>query len=157
MILVNPESRYQDILDKLGPCGLNCEKCFAFSKGPIKKHAAQLSKSLGNFDMYAQRFVTLLQEPIFEKYPDFKAMLEYFTSASCDGCRSEACRLFSGCKVKDCHVEKEVDFCFQCPEFPCNNTGFDQNLRIRMENINRRMQEVGVEQYYDETKDAPRY
>lgn len=151
------ESRYQDILDRLGPCGLNCEKCFAFATGQIKTYAEQLSNSLENFDSYAQRFVTLLQEPIFKKYTDFKAMLDYFTSVSCKGCRNETCRLFSNCKVKDCHIEKKVDFCFQCAEFPCDNTGFDENLRIRMEKINQRMQEVGVEQYYDETKDAPRY
>lgn len=113
--------------------------------------------SLGNFDVYAQRFAVLLHEQIFEKYPDFKIMLEYFTKASCKGCRNETCHAFSECKVKDCHLDKGVDFCFQCAEFPCDNTGFDEHLQKRSVKINQRMQEVGVEQYFVETRDVPRY
>ena len=56
-----------------------------------------------------------------------------------------------------CHAEKGVDFCFQCDEFPCEKTHFDADLKRRWVQMNNRMKEVGVEAYYEETKDAPRY
>ncbi len=146
-----------DILNRLAPCGLHCGKCFAFIDGDIKKSSRQLKESLGNFENYAKRFVDLLEEPVFTKYPDFKELLDYFTTVECKGCRNEKCLLFKDCKIRECHQSKEVDYCFQCNEFPCNHTGFDQHLYKRFVEINQRMKVVGVEQYYKEIKDKPRY
>lgn len=146
-----------NILKALGPCGLNCEKCFAYSDGGIKHHSKKLKELLGNFDVYAERFVTLLDEPVFEKYPVFKQMLDYFAKVSCRGCREESCKLFKDCGVKECYRTKGVDFCFQCNEFPCDKTNFDENLRKRWININLKMKEAGIENYYNEIKDKPRY
>lgn len=148
---------YQTILNSLGPCGINCGKCFAFSNGSIKNHSENLLKNLGNFDIYAKRFIELLDEPIFEKYADFKEMLEYFAAVSCKGCRKQECHLFKSCNVRTCYKEKNVDFCYQCKDFPCDNTGFDEHLRKRWLVTNLRMKEVGAETYYNEIKDNPRY
>ncbi len=148
---------YELIKERLAPCGLHCGKCFAFEDGEIKNHSRQLKISLGNFDVYAARFVELLNEPAFKNYPAFKAMLEYLTTEGCKGCRQEKCKLFSNCKVRDCHEQQGVDFCFQCSQFPCNNTGFDAHLHKRSVDINLRMKEIGVEKYYEEVKDLPRY
>jgi RimJ/RimL family protein N-acetyltransferase len=145
------------IKQQLGPCGIYCGKCFAFSDGAIKHHSSELLKALGNFEPYANRFITLLEEPLFAKYPDFKELLTYFTRGWCKGCRNDNCKLFKGCKVKECSRTKAVDFCFQCPEFPCENTGFDVNLRNRWLPINKRMKEVGVERYFEEIKGNSRY
>lgn len=84
-------------------------------------------------------------------------MLDYFSVAECSGCRNEKCKLFKDCKVRLCSEEKGVDFCFPCSNFPCTNTGFDEHLNERSANINRRMEKVGVEKYYNEIKDKPRY
>ncbi len=143
--------------NKLGPCGLLCEKCFAFDQGPIQYNAEQLQKHLGNFDLYAKRFVGLLDEPIFGKYQDFKEFLNLLSSKNCKGCRKQECHLFKNCKVRECYKIKNVDYCFQCLEFPCENTGFDENLRQRWLKINRRIQEIGLENYYNEIKDKSRY
>ena len=148
---------YEFIKKRLAPCGLHCGKCFAFVDGDIKNNSIRLKESLGSFDIYAQRFVDLINEPLFKKYPDFKELLSYFASTECKGCRKERCKIFKDCKVKDCHETKGVDFCFQCNEFPCDNTGFDKHLHNRSIDINMRMKEIGVEQYYDEIKDKPRY
>ncbi len=148
---------YNEIRDSLAPCGLHCARCFAFSGGDIKKHSKGLKKSLGNFDKYAERFVDLIEEPVFKKYQDFKQLLYYFSEVECAGCRKEECRLFKKCKVRECHVIKGVDFCFQCNEFPCDHTGFDPHLFKRYVDINKRMKKVGVERYYNEIKDLPRY
>jgi len=148
---------YNQILNVLGPCGISCEKCFAFSEGEIVTHSKKLKELLGNFDIYAQRFSTIIDEPKFLKYPDFIELLDYFSKENCKGCRQESCQLYRGCNVRNCHKKKGVDFCFQCKDFPCDRTGFDEHLRRRWIGINQRMNEVGVEKYYQETKDIPRY
>ena len=148
---------YEQIKTRLAPCGLHCGKCFAFADGDIRHQSLQLKESLGNFDVYAERFVDMLDEPVFKKYGEFKEMLAHFASVECKGCRQEMCKIFKTCQVRDCHEQKKVDFCFQCSDFPCNNTGFDQHLHKRSVDINRRMKEIGVEKYYDEIKDKTRY
>jgi hypothetical protein len=148
---------YNEIKHRLAPCGLHCGKCFAFAGGDIARQSQQLKELLGNFDGYAKRFVELLDEPAFEKYPDFAQMLALFADARCTGCRNEKCKLFKNCKVRDCHEAKGIDFCFQCAGFPCSNTGFDKHLEDRSVQINIRMKDIGVEAYYNEIKDKPRY
>lgn len=71
------------IKGRIAPCGLHCGKCFAFSDGEISYHSNELKRSLGNFDVYAQRFVDLLDEPVFAKYPDFKEFLNHLSVATC--------------------------------------------------------------------------
>lgn len=146
-----------NLKDKFGPCGLLCEKCFAFENSPIRTHASQLKQHLGEFDNYAKRFSSLLNEPTFENYIDFKELLGLFAAGNCKGCRKQECHLFTACKVKDCYNSKNVDFCFQCSEFPCNKTGFDENLYQRWINLNTEIREIGLENYYQKIKEKPRY
>jgi len=129
----------RDILNALGPCGLICEKCFAHRDGEIRKYSLRLLDKLGNFNLYARRFVTLLDNPIFKKYPDFKMMLEYFAG------------------VRSCHQQKNIDFCFQCDDFPCTKTNFDGDLHKRWIRLNHQIREIGIEKYYSNTEDKPRY
>lgn len=154
---MNSNSNHKKILKALGPCGLNCEKCFANNNGGIKYHSKKLRELLGNFDVYAERFITLINEPEFKNYPVFKSMLDYFTKVNCQGCRAESCKLFKDCGVKECFKVKGVDFCFQCDEFPCEKSNFDNHLKQRWIKINQRMSEIGVENYYNEIKEKPRY
>lgn len=151
------ENQYEFIKKRLAPCGLHCGKCFAFTEGDIRYHSRQLKDSLGNFDVYAERFTELLDEPVFFKYPAFKEFLTHLSAANCKGCREEQCKLFKSCRVRACSEEKNVDFCFQCNEFPCGQTGFDGHLYQRHVTINERMREIGVERYYEEVKDLSRY
>ena len=148
---------YEFIKSRLAPCGLHCGKCFAFDEGDISRLSKELKYSLGNFEIFAERFVNMLDEPLFLKYPDFKEMLAFFSKGKCKGCRKEKCVIFKNCKVRDCSERKGVDFCFECPDFPCKDTGFDENLQKRRETINYKMKEDGVESYYNEIKDKPRY
>ncbi|MDA3890228.1 MAG: DUF3795 domain-containing protein [Salinivirgaceae bacterium] len=148
---------FEEIKQRLAPCGLHCGKCFAFTKGDIRKNSQKLKIDLGEFDVYAERFVNILNEPVFKNYPKFKEMLSYFSEAQCSGCRNEQCKIFKDCKVRGCSETKGVDFCFECNEFPCNNTGFDEHLHARSVTINKTMLEVGVDNYYHKIKDEPRY
>jgi hypothetical protein len=147
----------EPIKDAIAPCGLSCEKCFAHVNGDIRRTSLQLQESLGNFAAYAQRFETLLDEPIFKKYPDFILMLDYFASENCKGCRNEQCKLFKNCGIRSCHQAKQLDFCYQCDEFPCNRTHFDEQLYKRWVLINEKIKKIGIEAYYEKTRTRPRY
>ncbi len=148
---------YAQIKASVSPCGLCCETCFAHVDGDIRRYSLKLKEKLGNFEPYAQRFETLLGIPIFEKYSNFKEMLDYLASENCHGCRNEQCKLFKNCGVRPCHQEKQIDFCYQCDEFPCNKTNFDERLNKIWVLINEKIKETGLERYYEKTKTRPRY
>ena len=134
---------YEQIKASLAPCGLSCEKCFAHVDGDIRRYSLKLKEELGNFEPYAKRFETLLGDPVFKKYSDFKAMLDYFASENCG--------------VRGCHQEKKIDYCYQCDEFPCSRTNFDENLYKAWVRINETIRNEGIEKYYKRTLERPRY
>jgi hypothetical protein len=142
------------IRKNLAPCGLNCVKCLAYAEGDIRRRSTELRQLLGDFDTYAERFSRFA--PAFSNYPAFKELLAHLTTGSCRGCRSGDC-LYPNCGVGPCSREKGADFCFQCAEFPCDKSNFDPNLKARWIAMNNRMKEIGVEAYWEETKDQPRY
>ncbi len=145
---------YDGIKKILAPCGLNCMKCQMYADGEIRHHAAEMKRLLASFDSYAERFSRFL--PIYNKYPEFKELLAHFSQANCKGCRQGDCK-YPNCGVAKCCKSKGIDFCFQCEEFPCEKSNFDPNLHERWIRMGRRMKEIGVEAYYEETKDRPRY
>ena len=147
----------EQIKTSIAPCGLDCGKCFARVEGDIRHYSLKLKEKLGNFEQYAERYETLLEAPIFKKYPDFKSMLDYFASENCKGCRNEQCKLLKNCGVRGCHQENQVDFCYQCDEFPCDRTNFDERLHKVWILINEKIKNIGIEAYYEEVKLRPRY
>ncbi len=148
---------YEKIKDGLAPCGLSCEKCFAHVDGDIRRYSLKLKEKLGNFDPYAIRFEAMMGNPVFKKYPDFKEMLDFFASENCRGCRNEQCKLFKECGIRRCHQEKRMEYCFQCGEFPCTKTNFDEPLHKVWVTINEKIRKIGVGQFYEKTRDRPRY
>lgn len=145
---------YDGIKAQLAPCGLNCAKCLASARGEIRAASTRLKELLGSFDRYARRFSSFM--PVFGNYPQFRDLLDHLTRGDCEGCRAGMCR-YPGCIVPACSREKEVDFCFQCREFPCTRITFDPDLRQRWMEMNARMKEVGVEAFFEETRVLPRY
>lgn len=145
------------VKESIAPCGLCCETCFAHVDGDIRKYSLKLSEKLGNFHINAKRFETLLDDPIFSKYPAFKEMLDYFASENCKGCRNEQCKLFKNCGVRGCHQEKQIDFCYQCDEFPCEKTNFDSGLYKGWVIINEKIRVMGIEKYCEAAGSRSRY
>lgn len=145
---------YDVIKAVLAPCGLNCGKCMANAQGEIRATSIRLRELLGSFDRYAERFSSFM--PVFRNYPQFKELLEHLTSGDCAGCRNGACR-YPGCVVPACSRERNVDFCFQCDDFPCSKVTFDPDLKRRWTEMNLRMKEVGLEAFYEESRHLPRY
>lgn len=147
----------EKILASLAPCGLCCETCFAHVNGDIRMYSRKLKEKLGNFHINAQRFETLLDDPIFKKYAEFKEMLDYFASENCKGCRNEQCKLFKDCGVRECHQEKQIDFCYQCERFPCDKTNFDPGLYNGWIFINEKIRKTGIETFHQKSRTRPRY
>ncbi len=147
---------YDETLNILGPCGSNCKKCVFNKNGDIKYHSGELKKLFGSFDSYAERFGKIIN-PTFNKYFEFREFLEYLTQVNCMGCRKQECAIYPNCGVYKCHKEKNVDFCFQCDEFPCEKTNFDPDLKRRWVLMNERMKEIGVDAYCKESMKYPRY
>ena len=142
------------IRERIAPCGLDCGRCLARAGGEVQQAARHLLKSLTGFEKHSQRFTGF--HPVFGKYPEFQVMAQYLSEASCRGCRAGEC-LHSGCKVKDCAPAHGVDYCFECPEFPCDKTGFDPMLEERWRRNNERMRELGLAAFYLESLKRPRY
>lgn len=148
--------KYEEILEVLGPCCLNCKKCVFYSNGEIREHSMKLKELFGSFDNYAKRFSELI-DPVFANYPKFKELLEFLTHSDCKGCRNQICAVYPDCGVVDCHKRKGVDFCFQCDEFPCEKTNFDPDLKRRWVLMNNRAKEIGIEAFCEESMKFPRY
>jgi len=71
---------------------------------------------------------------------------------SCDGCRSENC--WSGdCYFKKCARERGVDFCSECPDYPCPQllefSEMASHRRVILENLEK-IREVGWRRWIEE-------
>lgn len=55
------------------------------------------------------------------------------------------------------YAKRFVNFCFQCNDFPCDDTGFDEHLYKHSVDINMQMKKNGIKKYYMEIKDKARY
>ncbi len=77
--------QYEFIKQCLAPCGLHCGKCFAFAGGQIRALSSRLRVELGNFGVFAKRFVDLLDDPIIAKYPEFQDVLDHLPKRAACG------------------------------------------------------------------------
>ncbi len=88
-------------------CGLGCHECDALiaTKNDDDEKRADVAK------VWSKMFkATIKPEHI-----------------NCDGCLSEGGRLFGHCKVceiRNCGMEKEVENCAHCNDYPCNKLDF---------------------------------
>ncbi len=146
--------KYEGIVKNIAPCGLDCSRCADYEDGEIKVLSSKLKSLLSGYKRVAQ-----LREAIsssYVGYDAFETMLDQFAGASCGGCRSEHVKCPVQCQAKTCHKEKKVDFCFQCDEFPCQGE-FEETIKKRWLDNNKRMDEKGVEEYYIQESQKPRY
>ena len=145
---------YPEVLKHLAPCGLDCSRCADCANGEIKELSARLLELLTGYQRVAQ--MKAAAHPEFGDYEQFEKILAYFSKGMCGGCRSDNVRCFVTCAARTCHRERGVDFCFQCPDYPCDKEFFaplKKNWRIR----NDRMKEIGVVEYFNEYRKMPRY
>jgi hypothetical protein len=80
------------------PCGLDCFNCLMYLANENRELRAKSSKNLG--------------------IP--------FEQVECKGCRGEAGKpdflnWTEPCSVYRCITKRDLDFCYQCSDFPCDN------------------------------------
>jgi hypothetical protein len=63
----------------------------------------------------------------------------------------------SNCIVPECTKNQSIYFCYECRDFPCEKTGFDDGLKEKWIRKNLKIKEVGVEKYFEEEKNIPHY
>ncbi|KPK96239.1 hypothetical protein AMJ80_01070 [bacterium SM23_31] len=76
---------------------------------------------------------------------------------ACKGCRVEkgSQMLFSSCSVFDCAKGKEIEFCFECDDFPCEKLqpvaeGADKNPHnLKLYNLCR-IKKIGIKKWVKE-------
>lgn len=146
---------YGDAVQYLSPCGLDCGRCADYERGEIRRTSETLLALLKNYERLAK--LKAQRNPAFEHYAQFTEVLKAFSQAACSGCRGEhvLCPLDT-CRAKDCQKEKQIDFCFQCGEYPCDKQFFGP-LKDRWIRVNDRMREIGPAAYYLEQLEKPRY
>ncbi len=152
---LHPVSGRAQIAGAIAPCGLRCDKCMAFAHGDIARLSRELGERLGShFGPWAERFSAV--NPALGHYAAFRELLDHFASGQCTGCRGSGC-LFTACTVGTCAREHDVDFCFQCGEFPCDHHGMPEGLAGRWQANNEAMRDNGLEAYERESAGRPRY
>ena len=146
---------YDDAVQNLSPCGIDCGRCADNENGEIRQVSLRLLELLGQYDRLAK--LKAERNPAFADYARFSDILRSFSQAACSGCRGGhvLCPL-AACRAKTCQLEKDIDFCFQCDEYPCDEQ-FSGALRDRWIRINDRMKEIGAAAYYQEQLKKPRY
>ena len=148
----------QKLLELTAPCSLLCYTCTAYKDGPMGECARKLYSYLDGFgEMRGQFLSEEGRKTWMAQFVEFCSTLQHIGGV-CPGCRMEAgpgC--IQGCPVPGCISEKGVDFCGECPEFPCQKAGdffTAQNPRIAAawEAGSRRIAEIGAEAYFEEKK-----
>jgi hypothetical protein len=145
---------YEQIAERLAPCGLDCERCVRYAGGRIRKLATELAAALEGFENMAPRVADRL--PALREYDSFAEILALLGQGDCVGCRAGGAQL-PFCAARTCFKEQGVDYCFQCGEYPCERNSYPENMVSRWRAYNDRMREVGVETYYRESLTKPRY
>jgi len=143
-----------EILKLVAPCGLLCYTCDAMKNGVINKTAKKLLYVLDSYDSFLANSPD--SRPIAGKYGVFIEVLTYFAAAQCHGCREDRC-LNTSCFVPECTKKQQIDFCYECKEFPCAKTGFPDDLQEKWIRKNKRIKAVGLEQFFAEEKNLPHY
>ncbi|RLE73066.1 MAG: DUF3795 domain-containing protein [Thermoprotei archaeon] len=97
--------------------------------------------------------------PIYRAYKDgYENFLKIIAATvgvdkvACEGCRSEKCWR-ENCFFKECAYGRGLDFCFECPEYPCGRllefSEMVSHRQVIFENAER-IQEVGWEKWLKE-------
>ena len=148
-------------------CGLYCGTCAFFHDSQIKKTAKHLKKLLDGFEHIAKIYENVA--PDLKSYPEFVKVLNYLQGQNCLGCRmgggtthGAACMPLT-CTMVLCPLDRGLDFCYQCSDFPCEIIPFamkksgQEGLIDIWLTYNKRMKKIGLDRYLQEKKREPRY
>jgi len=147
-------NNYEQAIKDLAPCGKDCLRCAYYDKSKIVLLSKELSDSLVNFENMAEKIKDFM--PIFNYYEQFSAILKQLSTGNCPGCRfshKPKCQ----CSINVCHKKEKVNFCFECPKYPCKPTTYNESLTKAWKENNDTMKKIGVDNFYISQKEKPRY
>jgi len=147
-------NNYEQALNDLAPCGKDCSRCAYYEKGKIVLLSKELNENLINFESMAEKAKDFM--PIFNYYEQFSAILKHLSNGNCPGCRfsdKPTCQ----CSINVCHKTENVDFCFECPKYPCTPTTYNEAITKAWKENNDTMKKIGVDNFYIAQKEKPRY
>lgn len=148
----------ENLLEYVAPCGLLCYACISFKDGPCSQGARDVYTYTDGWDEFYSANLPKRKRKKYQKESNaYRNTLQFLGGASCPGCRNHppsnkggwGCR--EGCAIQACVKERGVDFCAQCDAFPCDK--LDQHCA----DSNRRIQEIGLEAYFEEKKQTSIY
>ncbi len=146
---------HDQLLAVLAPCGLDCSRCVSSATGTVRQAARALSASLAGFAAKAPIFAA--HEPALARWSHFEGVLSFLERGSCAGCRNPGAACNGACRVKDCVRERGVDFCCQCPDYPCEGHGLFPPLAARWRVAQDFMRAHGAEAWWRDQSTRPRY
>jgi hypothetical protein len=152
----------EQLLDNMAPCSLLCYTCFLFVRGIIRELSEKLENQFKGYYNFQVECFPKEPKSYAEAYKKFEEKLLSYTKPRCAGCRNNPdpeCTI-KGCFILECTKEHGIDYCGECGEFPCDKVNtdlFNPTIYNRWLSGNKRIQEVGAEQFFNEKKGESHY
>ncbi len=62
-----------------------------------------------------------------------------------------------GSESKPWKKTKNIHYCYECKDFPCEKTGFPEGLKEKWIRKNNKIKEIGVDAFFEDEKNIPHY
>lgn len=155
----------QKLLDAIAPCSLLCHTCPGLRDGAVAQCARKLCAYFEGYYDFNDQNLPEEHKGWLPEFAGFRDRLEGYGKSECVGCRNKpvaGAGCIEGCVVPDCVKAHAVDFCAECPEFPCQKA---RDFFATVNNVigrdweqgSSRLREVGAARYFDEKKDLSHY
>ena len=124
-----------------------CLLCDYFRGGKV-----QMAKNLLYYVERSSSLRLIAESQNVRNYDEFVEVLKWLASQDepCRGCRfGGGWSWWPDCPVRGCVVQRELDFCYQCLDFPCKKLKEEPLLAHKKTIIeaNKRLKDMGVERY----------
>lgn len=124
-----------------------CLMCDYFRGGKV-----QMAKNLLYYVEKSGSLRLIAQSQKACDYDEFVKGLKWLASQDkpCKGCRfGGGWSWWPDCPVRDCVIQKELDFCYQCPDFPCKRLNEEPLLTFKKSIVetNKQIESMGIEEY----------
>jgi hypothetical protein len=143
---------------------LLCYTCPGLKDGAIAYHAAKLCHYFVGYYDFQDANLPEQYRSWLSAFQEFHQRLEHYADRPCLGCRETPTfgGCLPGCVVPSCVIERGIDYCAECSDFPCQEArdvfaSANELLARSWEEGSRRIREIGIEAYFEEKRDTPHY
>ncbi len=127
----------------VGYCGLFCPSC-DWRNGVIRSTAKELTSILERND----ELKYIAETTGAFNYEELMKALDWLaTNPRCNGGSCRAGDGWTDCPIRKCCKEVGVDFCYECPKFPCETFAKHPLFGERFISIQKEIKELGLEEW----------